>query len=125
MFMDSSVHKPSLILLGGDLYDFPIHREEWEWIVAADRGAAHALKQDVAPDYVVGDFDPLSATHYERVLSLGLPITRLPTAKDLTDGEAAVDWALEKGARLLVLAGGLGGRIDHTLGNLFLLQRIH
>jgi len=43
--------------------------------------------------------------------------------KDATDLELALELALEKGATRISILGATGGRLDHTLGNLFLLAR--
>lgn len=117
--------KPGLILLAGDLFDFPIRPEEWAFIVAADGGARHALQQDVRPDHVIGDLDSLSPDDQRWLMSAGVTVTRLPTDKDLTDGEAALAWAVEQSsAHSIVIAGGLGGRFDHALGSLILLEQL-
>jgi thiamine pyrophosphokinase len=42
--------------------------------------------------------------------------------KDFTDAEAAVDEALRRNARTIVLAGALGGGLDHLFGNLAVLR---
>lgn len=123
--MTEKTTKPILILLGGELDDFPIVQEAYERIIAADSGAAHALRQGVLPDIVVGDFDSLGPEDQARLRAGRVATKRLPTAKDLTDGQAAVDLALSLGARRVVLAGGLGDRFDHSLGNVLLLHRVH
>ena len=46
-----------------------------------------------------------------------------PREKDFTDLELAVDSALELSARRLILFGAFGGRIDHTLANLLMLEK--
>lgn len=123
--MRETTTKPTLVLLGGDLRDFPIDKDAYEQVIAADSGAAHALRQGVMPDLVVGDFDSLSRADQEALETAETATQRLPTAKDLTDGQAAVDMALSLGARRLVLAGGLGNRFDHSLANVLLLHRAH
>lgn len=123
--------KPGLVLLAGELFDFKINPAEWAFIVAADGGARHALQQNVLPDHVVGDGDSLSAADEGRLVAAGVSMTRLPVAKDMTDGEAAVRWAIgedrpdeaERPA-VIVIAGGLGGRFDHTLGSVILLEQL-
>ena len=47
----------------------------------------------------------------------------LPHHKDMTDSEAAVDVAVQLGFTDIVVLGGLGGRLDHTLGNLAILAK--
>jgi len=117
--------KPGLVLLGGDLADFSIAGRAWAFIVAADGGARHALRQGVLPDHVVGDFDSLAPEDLARLKACGVPVARLPRAKDLTDGEAALRWALARSdAGFIVIAGGLGDRFDHSLGSLALLEQL-
>jgi thiamine pyrophosphokinase len=48
-------------------------------------------------------------------------IKQYPAAKDQTDMELALDLALDNGAAIMRILGGLGGRIDHTLSNIGLL----
>ena len=53
----------------------------------------------------------------------GRDVIRLPAEKDVTDSEAAIDLAISRGFRDITLLGGLGGRLDHTLGNLGMLAK--
>lgn len=43
--------------------------------------------------------------------------------KDMTDSEAAIDLAYADGYRDITVLGGLGGRFDHTMGNIGLLSK--
>jgi thiamine pyrophosphokinase len=90
-------------------------------IVAADGGvdAALALGLDVA--VAVGDFDSVSAEGLAAVERRGAQIERHPTEKDATDLELALDAALARGAKRVVVAGADGGRLDHLLAELLLL----
>ena len=45
----------------------------------------------------------------------GVPREQHSPDKDKTDGEIAVDAAIARGAREIVMVGGLGGQADHTL----------
>jgi len=112
-----------LILLAGELSQFPIVPAAWDAIIAANGGTRHALAQGIIPDIVVGDFDSLAADEIDQ-LSLNTRLERVPHAQDFTDGEMAVHEALKRGAHKVVLAGGLGGRLDHTLANIFLLKHV-
>jgi thiamine pyrophosphokinase len=91
--------------------------------VAADGGAHFLLAAGITPQVVVGDFDSLPAGDAERLAAAGAELVRHPVRKDRTDGELAVDEALRRGARELVLAGALGA-LDHTLGHLAILWRL-
>ncbi|MBE9552232.1 MAG: thiamine diphosphokinase, partial [Proteobacteria bacterium] len=87
-------------------------------VIAADGGIRHASALGLDVELWVGDFDStdrdLAACHghVERQVH--------PAAKDKTDGEIAIDEALKRGAREIMLVGGLGGQSDHALGNIML-----
>ena len=46
----------------------------------------------------------------------------VPAEKDFTDTQLAVESAIQRGARDIVIIGGLSGRLDHTLSNLAILK---
>lgn len=112
-----------MVLLAGELKHFPIEPAAWDHIIAANGGSRHALAQGVIPNIVVGDLDSLSSEEIAR-LTDDTRVERVPRDKDFTDGEMAVHEALRRGAQTVVLAGGLGGRLDHTLANIFLLEHV-
>ena len=70
----------------------------------------------VPPDLVVGDFDSLGHTPSHP------NVIQLPCAKDDTDMVFALRKGLGLGYRRFVLLGGVGGRLEHTLGNLQILD---
>ncbi len=86
------------------------------FIIAADGGLSFLTSRGVTPHLIVGDFDS-----YGGPLPEGVEVIRHPVMKDQTDMELAVREALRRGAGRLLLYGGLGGRLDHTLANLQLL----
>ena len=86
-------------------------------IVAAD-GGLHLLREmKVLPHEIIGDFDSASVPS-----DCNVAVTQLPIHKDDTDVFAAVKAALACGYRDFLLLGCLGGRLDHTVSNLFLLR---
>ena len=87
-----------------------------DYVIAADRGYDSLMAYGVTPDLVVGDFDSLGYTPQHP------NVTQLPAEKDDTDMVFALRRGLELGYRRFVLLGGLGGRLEHTLGNLQLLD---
>lgn len=89
--------------------------------VAADCGLATAKALGCRPQLVAGDFDSLSRDEVPQ----GAEILAHAPEKDDTDTMLAVKAALSRGCRLIELAGGLGGRQDHALANLGILQYIH
>jgi thiamine pyrophosphokinase len=107
------------ILLGGDLAVTPRLEAATAGAryIAADGGMRHAQALGVTPELWVGDFD--SST--DSLKNDWPDVERLdfPPAKAATDGELAVQVALERGATALILAGALGGeRSDHALMHL-------
>lgn len=90
-------------------------------IIAADAGYAHARRLGLEPDLLLGDYDSAPRP------PAGARTLCLPAEKDDTDTHYAARQALARGADEVVILGGLGGRLDHTLANLqtliFLAQR--
>ncbi|MGH9113222.1 MAG: thiamine diphosphokinase [Acidimicrobiales bacterium] len=90
-------------------------------VIAADSGLdhAHALGLDVA--VAVGDMDSVDPAMLDAATRAGTRIDRHPEAKDATDLELAVDEALSRRPRRLVVVTGAGDRLDHTLAVVLLL----
>lgn len=103
------------ILLGGEIVRTPrLDRQLSDArVIAADSGIRHAAMLGVAPELWTGDFD--SVPEEMRAQHDGVPTEIFPPEKDKTDGEIAIDAALERGASEIVLAGAFGGaRSDHA-----------
>jgi thiamine pyrophosphokinase len=103
------------ILLGGDLTATARLRDQTAGsrVIAADSGMRHAPALGLVPELWTGDFD--SVSDELRQAHGKVPVKVFPAEKDLTDGEIAVEAALERGATRLVLAGAFGGpRADHA-----------
>jgi len=99
--------------------------ERWvrdgDWIIGADGGAARALDWGLSPQIVVGDMDSLPSASRASLVARGSCFIEHPRAKDETDLELALIYAVQQGAEEIVVLGALGGRIDHTLANMLLL----
>ncbi|MER0238936.1 thiamine diphosphokinase [Fulvimarina sp. MAC8] len=90
-------------------------------IIAADAGIAHANALGLKPELWLGDFD--SAETSLKTTS-AIETLSYPTGKDKTDGELAIEAAIERGATSMIVAGALGGpRSDHAFSNLVLALR--
>ena len=93
-----------------------------DMIIAADSGAATALRYGCTPAIVVGDFDSLDKQLVEQLRAGGSRTVSVAVEKDETDTELAVQLAIEQGATEITLLGALGGaRFDHTMANVLLL----
>jgi thiamine pyrophosphokinase len=113
-----------VIIANGDRPDPEIARyyaNQADLLLAADGGARHALTLNLAPHVVIGDLDSLDDAHQTRLRSSGTRIIVHPAAKDETDLELALLYAVKQNADPIVVLGALGGRLDQTLANVLLL----
>ena len=87
-------------------------------VICADGGLFNARKAGLRPDVLIGDEDS-GGTARDDIFSL-----TLPKQKDETDLQACIDYALEHGCKTMYLFGCTGGRLDHFLANVYLLEYI-
>lgn len=85
-------------------------------VICADGGLLCARQAGFSPDIYVGDSDSGGAPP-EGVESL-----RLIPEKNLTDLQAAYELARDRGFREMILTACTGGRQDHHLANLLLME---
>ena len=90
-------------------------------LIAADGGTRLAFRLGWMPSKVFGDLDSLAPADRQRLDAQNVEIRQFPREKDETDLELALDYARTCGLKEIVIMGGLGGRLDQTLGNLALL----
>ncbi len=112
-----------VILLSGPINPTPDLRDAAAGCrcIAADAGIDHAAPLGLTPELWVGDFD---STTRPREAFPNVPVETFPTDKDRTDGEIAVEAAIDRGASALLLVGALRGpRSDHAFSNLILALR--
>lgn len=108
----------------GSMDELGLHMSEADLIIAADSGYNNASRLGVRPGLLLGDLDsidrkslaPDELEHIEKII--------VPAIKDDTDTQLAVDTAISRGADEIYIIGGLGGRLDHTLSTVFLLEYI-
>ncbi|MBO4325940.1 MAG: thiamine diphosphokinase [Clostridia bacterium] len=87
-----------------------------DFVAVCDGGLNFALKRGIRFGMLVGDFD--SYTGRLPDLPDSVELIRLPSEKDDTDTGFAVKTLLRRGFRDFLIIGGVGGRFDHTLGNI-------
>ncbi len=116
----------ALIITGGECAA-NVRVPEHDFCIAADSGFVRAKTLGVFPDYIIGDFDSVGEPpeeYADPATGRKSEIIRHPTQKNETDTMLAADFAVEKGATTLYIIGGLGGRADHTMSNVFLLEKL-
>ncbi|MGL5577091.1 MAG: thiamine diphosphokinase [Sarcina sp.] len=89
--------------------------------IAIDGGTEVFIEHGIKPDYAVGDFDSIGADFEENLK--GINNIMYPSEKDYTDSDVAVNIAFKLNANEIIMLGMTGGRIDHLLGNLGLLNK--
>ena len=92
-------------------------------LIAADGGLRYLLQLGKWPQVLIGDLDSVTAEEVELARQNGAAVHKYPVGKNETDLQLAIDYAIQAGCSSIVIAAALGGRLDQTLGNIFLLTR--
>ncbi len=103
------------IVGAGHFSETALELNENDYIIAADGGYNFLQKLGMHPDILLGDFDSIED------IPENIKKITFPSNKDDTDMALAVNLAIEKGYKNIVLMGALGGRTDHSYGNIALL----
>lgn len=119
----------ALILADGDVPTRAVLDHAWpHWfegvqeVIAADGGARHARALGLIIDLWVGDGDSVDPTTLQDLEDAGVEILRARPDKDESDTELAVQAAIARDHRGVVILGATGGpRIDHEIANIALL----
>jgi len=90
-------------------------------IIAADGGLDHARAADLKPSMVVGDMDSISRAGLDWARDHDVEVRAHPRDKDDTDTALALNAARRSGGRHLLVLGGDGDRLDHTMGTILAL----
>ena len=107
-----------VIIGGADIRNYAAIRRalrEDDFFVYCDSGLKHMAALGIQPGLIVGDFD----SHENPRLPVETIV--LPCEKDDTDTMYAVKEAIRRGYEDFLLIGVIGGRLDHTLGNVSIL----
>ena len=92
-------------------------------IICCDGGARHFRKLQIKPDVIIGDMDSIDSAQLAKCSRQQIEIIRYSANKDFTDTELAIDYAMKLKPQKILIWCALGGRIDHTLANVFLLLK--
>ncbi len=124
------MHKVIIIITGGNIedeYAAKVLQEHPKAVfIGVDRGIEYFYKNQMTPDYIVGDFDSVD----REVLSFfqeqtSINIREFQPEKDASDTEIAVRMAIELGATAILLLGATGSRLDHMWANVQVLSIPH
>lgn len=107
-----------IILLGGDAPDPRVRHliPTDAYVIAADRGVDHALALGLLIDLAVGDMDSVSLAGLAHLQQERIRTERHPTDKEASDGELAIDAALQQRPdEVYIVCGGGQDRFDHLM----------
>lgn len=108
-----------VIICGGNVGEYiKNYIKPDDFVICADSGYDRAKTFGIKPDVVIGDMDSTGESE------IPYELVTYPVRKDFTDSELAVDYAIEKGFHEILMFGMIGTRMDHSLANITLLQRI-
>jgi thiamine pyrophosphokinase len=96
-------------------------KEKGSFIIGANGGAAVALELGVLPQVVIGDGDSLDPQIRRHLEAMKVEFIDYPPEKDKTDTQLALEYCIAHGAKKVTIIGAIGGRLDHSLANVFLL----
>lgn len=110
--------KRCVIVGGADIGNYSFLRETLlpdDYVIFCDSGLKHLAALQVKPSLIVGDFDSHENPHLDTETIV------LPCEKDDTDTVYAMKAAIKRGFDTFLLIGVVGGRLDHTIGNISML----
>ncbi|MFD9624363.1 thiamine diphosphokinase [Peribacillus muralis] len=103
--------------------DLKRYKEMTDFWVGVDRGVWALLENGIVPKCGFGDFDSVSKDEYKVIMQRLQHVDLYASEKDETDLEIAFNWAINQKPSEIHILGATGGRMDHFLGNVQLLQK--
>ena len=113
------MEKRCVIIGAGEFLENSLDLYENDYIIAADGGYAHCMQVGVKPHLVVADFDSFKGSVE------GVSVLRSVPEKDDTDLMLSIQEGLKLGYKEFVIYGALGGRLEHSLGNIGCLHYLN
>ncbi len=113
----------SALLVGSGTVKKSIDLSKYDYKVAVDGGADFFFKLETTPDLIIGDLDSCKEKVVNHFRKLKIPIQKFSSEKDYTDMDLAIDRIISLGCDNITILGATGSRIDHMLGNIYLLLK--
>lgn len=110
---------------GGDVCRSRFENINIDCVICADGGLEKAEKLGLKPSMIIGDFDSVDRNVLKKYSRLNIEMAAFPSEKDYTDMELAIEYAVQRGAKDIVMTGATGTRLDHTTANIHLLEKYH
>lgn len=116
----------AVLIANGEIEDINLLKSSFlkdDFVICIDGGLKYAREGGILPNCIVGDFDSASQETLNFYRQKDVEIVKFPAKKDYTDLELGMEIAFSKKVDELVILGGLGGRYDHTVSNIFNLKK--
>lgn len=114
----------TLIISGGDvtkqILENTLKNNEFNNIIAVDKGLEILDKCKIQPNYIIGDFDSVNKDLVQKYKKS--EIIKLNPEKDFTDTHMAIKLAYKIESNYITIIGAIGTRIDHTIANIHILK---
>ena len=115
----------TLIVSGGTVEENILvnFKNEFNCIIASDKGLETLDKYNITPNYIIGDFDSIDKKILDKYINdKNIVIKSLNPEKDYTDTHMALKLAIELKSTNITIIGAVGTRIDHTIANMHILK---
>ena len=119
--MGRQIMRRCVIVGGAEIRNYGLIREylrDDDYFIYCDCGLNHKDSLRHEPDLIIGDFDS-----HSKPKDLSNVIV-LPVIKDDTDTIFAIKEGIRRGFSDFILIGSTGGRLDHSLANIYALMML-
>lgn len=119
-----NIQQSNCLIISGGNYSPVKNINNYNYIIACDKGYEYSHRLGINPDLIMGDYDSYDGDITSDVISNckeddKIPqIMTFPKEKDDTDTMLAVKYALDNGIKHITICCALGGRMDHTYSNI-------
>ncbi len=115
------------VIASGPINNKTLHKKllgDFDCYICADGGAENAKNLGITPDYIVGDLDSITKSSLNEFKNNEKIEIIKDTNQNKTDLELSIDLAQKLDPKEIIIFGAIGDRIDHTLANIFCLDKI-
>lgn len=93
-----------------------------DYIIGVDAAALWLIDHGITPELAIGDFDSVTPEGFARISQKSVKVLSYRPEKDATDTELALTEGMKLHPAQILIYGGIGTRMDHTLANIYLLE---
>jgi thiamine pyrophosphokinase len=95
-----------------------------DYVIGVDRAAYWLIREGRIPDIAIGDFDSVTKEEFKHIKESVTSVQQFSKDKDWTDMELAFAHAIKKKPTEVLIFGGSGSRMDHTMATWHLLYAL-